>query len=328
MNKHPWIHKVLDEPTWLAMAQVCRDRHAERLAKQTERRSHGRPDPSVDFLFEYYKLRPSRFLRYSPGFGVMLQGSAAHSFLSDARYAQCEQGIYLRPEALPRHRREGLTWIRHLLQKTLDRPAHFRCHGLHEWALVHGSELRHPGFELRVSRDAIASHLEGAGFNCTHYEACRFFAPEALKLNTLQPSAEGMPDTEQPGCLHTNMDLYRWAEKLSPWVPTPLLGETLDLAWQARIIDSRAGPYDLRPVGLQPIPVETEEGRQEFVAAQQHILAIATPLRRALITEYERVLHWMDDPRVGSPSGRQSDRDTLCHLGTPHGPPSSRSPSR
>jgi hypothetical protein len=95
------------------------------------------------------------------------------------------------------------------------------------------------------------------------------------------------------------MDLYRWAEKLSPWVSTPLLAETLELAWQARIIDSRASPYDLRPVGLQPIAVETEDGRQEFVAAQQRILAIATPLRRALIAEYDRVLHWMDYPRMG-----------------------------
>ena len=298
MNKHPWIHKVLDEPTWLAMAQVCRDRHAERLAKQTERRSHGRPDPSVDFLFEYYKLRPSRFLRYSPGFGVMLQGSAAHSFLSDPRYGQCEEGIYLRPEALPRHRRQGLIWIRNLLQKTLDRPAHFHCHGLHEWALVHGSELLHPSFELRVSREAIARHLQNAGFNCTHYEACRFFSRESLQLNTIQPSAETMPDHEQPGCLHTNMDLYRWAEKLSPWGSTSLLAETLDLAWKARISDSRACPYDLRPTGLQPIAVETEAGRREFVAAQKHILAIATPLRRALIAEYDRVLHWMEYPQL------------------------------
>ncbi len=295
MNELPWVHEVLDEPTWLALAQAHRERFAARLSEQVERRGHGHPDPTMDFIFQYYGLRPSRFLRYSPGFGVLLQGPAARSFLSDPRYGQCEQGIYLRPEALPHHRRRGLSWIRDLLQKTLEQPPYFRCFGLHEWALVHGSELLHPSFALRASREEIAEHLHSAGLRCTHYDAYRFFSLESVQLNSIQLSAETMPDTEQPGCLHTNMDLFRWAQKLAPWVSTPLLAQTLDLAWQARIIDSRTCPYDLRPAGWEPITPETEEGRREFAAEQRRIFALATPLRRALIVAYDRVLRWMDE---------------------------------
>ena len=45
--------------------------------------------------------------------------------------------------------------------------------------------------------------------------------------------------------------------------------DCLELAADARALDMRASPYDLRGYGFEPIAVETPGGRAEYVAAQQ-----------------------------------------------------------
>ena len=67
-------------------------------------------------------------------------------------------------------------------------------------------------------------------------------------------SSEGQVASEQPGCLHAGMDLYKWAAKLGPLVASELLLDCLDLAADARAVDMRASPYDLTDYGFQGHP--------------------------------------------------------------------------
>jgi hypothetical protein len=60
---------------------------------------------------------------------------------------------------------------------------------------------------------------------CTHFDAFRFFAPEAVPINTVEPtpSRTTQVELEQPGCVHATMDLFRYALKLWPFLPAELL---------------------------------------------------------------------------------------------------------
>jgi hypothetical protein len=290
----PWISDTLPEAVWRRRQESFGERHSAFLSQQVERRAQRVKDPTLDFLFEYYGYPPSRLLTWTPGFGQLLEGPGAREFLRNTRYVECERGVYLSAARLI-PRRRALRWIRELLHTTLERPPVFHCFGIHEWALVHGSKLKHPSFDLRVSREEIGARLAG-GIRCTHYDAFRFFSPEAKALTELELSAETMLETEQPGCLHTNMDLYRWAQKLAPYVESELLGDTFELACEARRIDSATSPYDLERTGIPPLKVETEAGREVFVAAQRRIWEASVPLRRRLIAAYDRVLPWLQDP--------------------------------
>ena len=55
--------------------------------------------------------------------------------------------------------------------------------------------------------------------------------------------------------------------------------DCLELAADARELDMRASPYDLRDYGFEPIAIETPAGRAEYVRAQQDIAERAAPLR-------------------------------------------------
>ena len=88
---------------------------------------------------------------------------------------------------------------------------------------------------------------------------------------------------EQPGCLHANMDLYKWAYKLSPAIPSALTMDCFDLAREVRELDMRAAPYDLRTLGYEPVEIETPAGKATYVAAQRDFASRAQLLRRRLI---------------------------------------------
>ena len=118
---------------------------------------------------------------------------------------------------------------------------------------------------------------------CSHFDAFRFFTPAARSLNVLQPTREGQLANEQPGCLHANMDVYRWAYKLSPLVSSDLVADCFELALEIRALDMRASPYDLAELGFDPIPVETAEGRAEYARQQREFADRAAVLRQRLI---------------------------------------------
>jgi hypothetical protein len=128
----------------------------------------------------------------------------------------------------------------------------------------------------------ISSIVEAAPITCSHFDAFRFFTPPARPLNKLKPARETVPQFEQSGCLHANMDLYKWASKLWPWIGSTLVGQTFALAVEGRILDMRASPYDLAHLGYDPIPIETPEGRQTYEQTQRALAEKALPVRQAL----------------------------------------------
>jgi hypothetical protein len=92
---------------------------------------------------------------------------------------------------------------------------------------------------------------------------------------------------EQSGCLHANMDLYKWSYKFAPWIPAELMADCFSLAREIRVVDMRASPYDLSKLGYAPIRIETSDGRTEYEAAQRRFAAAALPLRRRLIEVFD-----------------------------------------
>ena len=88
---------------------------------------------------------------------------------------------------------------------------------------------------------------------------------------------------EQPGCLHATMDVYKWAYKLSPAIAGDLTADCFDLAREVRELDMRAAPYDLRPLGYEPVEIETAAGKATYADAQRDFSARAQLLRARLI---------------------------------------------
>jgi hypothetical protein len=125
---------------------------------------------------------------------------------------------------------------------------------------------------------------------CTHFDAFRFFTPAARELNAVQPTRSTQADIEQPGCLHANMDLYKWAYKLTPLVPSELVADCFELAREIRYVDMQASPYDLRALGVEPIAIETADGKAAYARRQRAFADRAEPLRASLIAVCEESL--------------------------------------
>lgn len=290
---------VLTEPEWLARRRA----HEQRVRAWTDphqaRAARGEKHPVYDFLFEYYRFRPAWLRRWHPGPDVILQGGAAREFLRWPEYRETEggpgpegvAGVALNLRALPR--RESVAWMLDLLRATAERPPLFACYGLHEWAMVYRqtpAEVRHNAWPLRFAPDELARIVEAQPVRCSHFDAFRFFTAPARPLNRLQPTREAVPLFEQRGCLHTNMDLYKWAFKLAPFSPGELVADCFALARDLREVDMRASPYDLAQLGFTPIRIETPEGRADYERHQRDFAERSQPLRARLIALCERLL--------------------------------------
>jgi len=254
-----------------------RTAHRTRLRAYVEphlaRRRVGLAHPVHDFLFTYYSFSPAKLLDWQPGWPS--SGSAA----------------------LLEKRRPLIDPTLGLLRATAARPPMLACFGLHEWAMVHRADrARHP-VPLRLggagTDDVVASHR----ISCSHFDAFRFFTPSAEPLNTLRPGPDDRPAYEQPGCLHATMDLYKHAFRLWPLVGSDLVADAFELAWDVRIVDMRAAPYDLTGTVLDPtgepwtpIRIETPEGKQEYAAHQRRFMERARPIRNELIGKCERLV--------------------------------------
>ena len=132
--------------------------------------------------------------------------------------------------------------------------------------------------------------VEGHRISCSHYDAYRFFTPEAVELNTRRPTFDTRASNEQPGCLHAGMDVYKWAYKLAPFTSAALIADCFALAREIRELDMRASPYDLREWGYSPVAIETPAGKADYVAAQRGFAVRAAELRRRLIAVADAVL--------------------------------------
>ena len=284
-------------PTILAEAEwrMRQRAHEARVRAWTDphqaRAARGEQHPVFDFLFTYYAFRPAWLRRWHPGPDIALTGESAREFLRWPEYREIESGtgvppvgaetsthhgrdaqatftiVALDPATLPAHRREFVAWLRGMLQAMQTRPAFFGCHGLHEWAMVYrqtSEQIRHNQYPLRFPPAELARIVESSPITCSHFDAFRFFTEPARPLNKLQPTRADTAQLEQRGCLHANMDLYKWAFKLAPFTPSELIADCFELARDIREIDMRASPYDLQKLGFTPIAIETPAGRAEY----------------------------------------------------------------
>ncbi|BDZ43058.1 hypothetical protein GCM10025865_23570 [Paraoerskovia sediminicola] len=298
---------------WLPTA----DAHAERADALTavwrDARARGGKHAIEDFLFTYYPTRPGQLRRWHPGPGSVLlaprgDDPAVSDGAANAAYAErtswrwyretvvqvdgCERhGVVLDTEAFLADRGETVAFVRDLIAATAGRPARFGCFGLHEWAMVYrdrerGRDHRHP-LPLRLGHDGTDAVVEGHPIGCTHFDAFRFFTPEARSLNRERPTRENQVSTEQPGCLHATMDLYKWALKLGPVVPGELLLDCFELARDVRYLDMRASPYDVSAYGLAAVAIETPEGKAEYVRHQRGFAERGQALRARLVASVE-----------------------------------------
>jgi hypothetical protein len=97
------------------------------------------------------------------------------------------------------------------------------------------------------------------------------------------------------------MDLYgKVAVRLSPLIPSELIADAFELAWDIRILDMRAAPYDfagltLDPTGepWTPVQIETPEGKAEYVTQQKAFAERGAPIRRRLLDECDQLFSAM-----------------------------------
>lgn len=286
------VRKIMDPEEWVDRKRTHEHRISELTGGYLERRSRQAGDPVMDFLFEYYAFRPSHLERWSPGLGVVLKGIDIYSPPELSELAISGSEAWLDPALFPDNRRESARWMLTLLENTSEAEPSFGCFGMHEWAMVYRAEtVRHHSLPLRMPVEELAAFVESRPMVCTHFDAYRFFSEDARPMNKFDLSRERMPQNEQPGCLHTNMDLYKWGFKLYPWISSDTIRKAFELAVETRVVDMKASPYDLREFGLEPIKIETEQGRMEYLEKQKEIYRKSRPVREQLIGEYRFILN-------------------------------------
>ena len=276
----------LDRPTWTTLEDAHADRVDAATAGHLSRRGRGVPHPVEDFLFSYYSVTPSRLRRWHPGAGVRLEGAAALDRASWRHYRTVGDDVELDVESFVAARGRAVDVVGPLLAATVAPPPPRGCFGLHEWAMVYraGEDgVRHQQVPLRLGARGTDEVVERHQIACSHFDAFRFFTPDALSRNAIQPSRESQVELEQPGCLHAGMDTYKWATKLSPLVPSDLTMDCFDLAKEIRLLDMQASPYDLSGHGVEPVPIETAAGKTAYVERQREFSLRSNVLRTRIL---------------------------------------------
>jgi hypothetical protein len=284
---------VLEREIWMSRVERHRARAQGWTLRTLDRRSRQQVHPVEDFLFNYYPFKLGKLEQWHPGFGVALQGARDDFPQWLEKHYRYENGVlFLDPQLMEEKELFRLRWTLDLLENTRAQSGNFGCFGMHEWAMVYRTdETRHGKVTgLRLSQEEIAEFVESRPIRCSHYDAFRFFTPPARPLNQLQPSLEARQVQEQPGCIHANMDLYKWCYKSLPWINGELLLDCFSLAMELRSLDMRASPYDLSQYGYEPVRIETVEGRRAYEAEQRELALRAEPLRGRLIEFLRKVL--------------------------------------
>lgn len=256
---------------------------AERLtAAHRERASRGQRHPVEDFLFTYYSYKPAILRRWHPGAGVVL--ADAEERRSWRWYAAVGvSGAAVDADAFRTDRGNVYRGVVGLLRATLRRTPVFGCFGLHEWAMVYRAEQPRHAVPLRLGAAGTDAVVEASELRCTHFDAFRFFTDDAVPLNRRPLARDTAVETEQPGCLHAGMDVYKWAIKLGPLVPGDVLLDAFELARDIRTLDMRASPYDLINWGYSPVAIETTDGKAEYVRMQRVLSERSQRLRERVL---------------------------------------------
>lgn len=295
---------------WRAFADAHAARADALTAPHRERRTRGAKHPIEDFLFTYYSITPAELRRWHPGAGVVLADAPERE---QWKYYTVDASSTARLD-LPAYfaRREAtVDYVDTLLRRTLERTPRYGCFGLHEWAMVYRltpEQLRHRGLALRIGHDATDRVVETHPIGCSHFDAFRFFTPEAKPLNALQPTRETQPDLEQPGCLHAGMDIYKWCGKLGPIIPGDLLLDAFELARDIRVVDMQASPYDVRAYGYAAIPIETPEGKREYADRQRAFAQRGNTLRERALRAIGAAREAMEAAELRAVSAARSSR--------------------
>ena len=260
-----------------------------------DRRSKGLKNPVEDFMFEYYPISPNKLKTWHPGAFTLLEDVTPDDEIIHSKTVEVtDQGL-------------GMNWgwvseSRPLIQRDLDllkataqRDPQHHCFGLHEWAMVLGSEnRRHEDWPLRVSSQQIQKTIDEVGLRCTHFDAFRFFTDEAKPLNPLQLTRDSQVNLEQPGCLHANMDLYKLSHRWAPIVGSATVRSCFRLARRIRTLDMQGAPYDLSAMDVTPIQLETAAGRAQFAKLQKRFSGEAQSLRRVIYKQLQSALEFSD----------------------------------
>lgn len=288
-------YRILRETDWRELAKNHYDIASAFTTGPRLRRDRDEKHPVEDFLFNYYPYPIALMEQWQPGYGTILQFSDLETLpiqLKNRRYRIDADRCYLDLDLMDEKERQRLQWIVDLLKATQQHVPNFACHGLHEWAMVYrAEEIRHAAIApLRLPQAEIDALVRSRSITCTHYDAFRFFANDAKPLNRHPLTLDTRHENEQPGCVHANMDLYKWAAKSMPWVGSELLLETYLLASQLRDLDMRASPYDLSAWNVSPVKIEIPEGRREYETEQRRLAFLAIELRTKLISAIQRVV--------------------------------------
>jgi len=282
---------ILDRAEWTEYEQ----RHLQRVQRfvgpHEQRARTGTPHPVWDFLFTYYSLKPRQLRRWHPGFGVGLRGAGHYVGRGGYDISGSRGSVVTVTDEHLAGRLDTVAFVADLLAATAARPARLNCFGLHEWAMVYRApEVRHQQVPLRLGPAGTDAVVESMPLRCSHFDAYRFFTAAAVGRNSDVLSRADQPAHEQPGCVHANMDLYKWCYKLGSLVESDLLMDCLDLAAQARMLDMQASPYDLAEYGIAPIAIEDAAGRAEYVRRQHDIADRGAPLRADLLARCDALL--------------------------------------
>ncbi|MFI8632108.1 3-methyladenine DNA glycosylase [Microbacterium sp. NPDC077663] len=274
---------VLDRSEWTERMQAHITRADALTAARRQRAARGETHPVDDFLYTYYSYKPALLRRWHPGRNVALDDATGAPHGAWRWYRSEGGAVSADSDAFLAEKSPLVRAIRGILAGALGRSGSYGCFGMHEWAMVYRDrETRHP-VPLRLGVAGTDAVVDAHDVRCTHIDAFRFFTPDAVPLNRFAPSRDTQAAMEQPGCLHAGMDLYKWAVKLGPLVPGELMLDAFELARDIRELDMRASPYDLEAWGYPPVPVETPEGKAEYVAAQRGFTARAQPIRASLL---------------------------------------------
>ena len=281
---------VMEARQWRAAAAAHEARAGRYADPFAQRRARHEVHPVEDFLFTYYTLKPGQFKRWHPGAGIILLDAperASWRFYRPATEQELlEAGCSLQVARAQvnaasavtvdvtdfvERRATALAFTHEILRNTAAKKGQFGCFGMHEWAMAYKSvenNIRHDYLQLRLGAEGTDRVVEEHRIRCSHFDAF----------------------LEQPACLHANMDVYKWAYKLLPLVDSTLVMDCFDLAWDARELDMRAAPYEIRAWGYEPIPVETAEGKAEYVRIQRELSERSIGLRERLLEVCARYL--------------------------------------
>lgn len=277
---------TIARPDWTLREEAHRERADALTAAHRERATRAEKHPVWDFLFTYYSYKPAHLRRWHPGAGVELADAPERRGWRWYSPGRSRGGVVPDAAAFGAEKTELAALIERMLRRTASRPGQFGCFGLHEWAMVYRADEYRHAVPLRLGQAGTDAVVENHELRCTHFDAFRFFTPEAVPRNRTSLSRDDQPLFEQPGCLHAGMDLYKWATKLGPLIPGELLLDSFELARDIRLLDMQAAPYDLSAWDVAPVRIETTEGKAEYVRRQRGFADRGAALRAALLNAW------------------------------------------